>query len=254
MASIQLPSHIVFPTALHTHTIILLHGLGSNPREFCSEIFESQDSNGAFFTQLFPSIKWVFPCAPFLHIDPEAENGRTWFNMDCVQDAQRSPEIQRPGLEESRKRLLEIIEEEAREVGREKVILAGISQGCATAIYTLLTTGTRIGGFFGLCGWLPLADEVRRTVKVSRWMGELWKTPMLLQHCVDDLIVPVENGEDLMKNLAGLGISVDWQCFVAGDEQAHWLKEPEGMDGIVRFVKMVVEGLEDGGGLPGSRF
>jgi predicted esterase len=245
MASIQVPSHIVLPTALHTHTIIFLHGLGSNPREFCSEIFESQDNNGAFFTQLFPSIKWVFPCATFLHIDPEAGNGRKWFDMDCVQDPQNSPEVQRPGLEESKTRLLRVIEEEAGEVGREKVILAGISQGCATAIYTLLTTGIRVGGFFGLCGWLPLTDEVQRIVKATGWLRELWKMPILLQHCVDDLIVPVENGEDLMKSLVGLGMFVDWQCFVAGDEQAHWLKEPEGMDGIVRFVKTIIEGMEE---------
>jgi predicted esterase len=165
--------------------------------------------------------------------------------MDCVQDPQNSPEVQRPGLEESKTRLLRVIEEEAGEVGREKVILAGISQGCATAIYTLLTTGIRVGGFFGLCGWLPLRDEVQRIVKATGWLRELWKMPILLQHCVDDLIVPVENGEDLMKSLVGLGMFVDWQCFVAGDEQAHWLKEPEGMDGIVRFVKTIIEGMEE---------
>ncbi|KAF1362170.1 hypothetical protein EJ07DRAFT_88258, partial [Lizonia empirigonia] len=86
------------PLTPHTHTIIILHGRGSNATEFCSEIFESQASNNLFLTQLFPSVKWVFPSAALQHARLENEDMHQWFDMTSVQNAQDYPEVQRPGL------------------------------------------------------------------------------------------------------------------------------------------------------------
>jgi lysophospholipase-2 len=51
------------PSDTHTHTVILLHGRGSNAIELASEFFESQASDDRFLSQIFPTYKWVFPCA-----------------------------------------------------------------------------------------------------------------------------------------------------------------------------------------------
>ncbi|XPS76494.1 hypothetical protein M3J09_008546 [Ascochyta lentis] len=227
--------HTVNPTTAHTHTIIFLHGRGSNALEFHNEIFESQTSTSLFLPQLLPGIKWVFPCAPLQHAYLEDEELHQWFDMSSIQNAQESPEVQRPGLWSSARRLMGVIEDEAEIVGMRKIILAGISQGCATAVFTLLATGVRVGGFFGLCGWLPLADEMQ---SVEAREGEEGEMPVLLQHCRDDWVVPVENGEFLRDGLEELGMSVKWKCFEKG---GHWLNEPEGVDEIVAFVKSIME-------------
>jgi predicted esterase len=57
-----------------------------------------------------------------------------------------------PGLQESIRDIIEIIKKEAQHVPLERIILGGISQGYATAILTLLSSGMDLGGFIGWCG------------------------------------------------------------------------------------------------------
>jgi lysophospholipase-2 len=232
------PPHIVAPSALHTHTIVLLHGRGSDATTFQSEIFESQDSQDQFFPDIFPSIKWVFPCAKLRWAAREAEHMHQWFDMTSVQEPWEDPDVQEEGLRESASQLEEIIQQEIDKVGLENVIVGGISQGCAVGLYTLLATSVRVAGFFGISGWLHKMD-------IAAWAGlEDWKEkPVLLQHCRDDAVVPVANGEDMREQLEEMGTGVRWQCFEDG---GHWLNEPRGMDGIVRFVKQIMEQTEVG--------
>ena len=60
-----------------------------------------------------------------------------------------------PGLRESALEILETIKKESEYVPYENIILGGISQGCATAILALLSTGIKLGGYIGLCSFLP---------------------------------------------------------------------------------------------------
>lgn len=53
------------------------------------------------------------------------------------------------------KEISSIIHEESEFVPLKNIILGGISQGCATAIFTLLSSGLSLGGFVGLSSWLP---------------------------------------------------------------------------------------------------
>ena len=83
---------IVQPTASHTHTIIFLHGRGSDGPEFASEFFVSRASNKKTLPEMFPQIKWVrcvhcttpllvYPSA-ITHLDILPENSR----KDCRLD------------------------------------------------------------------------------------------------------------------------------------------------------------------------
>ena len=65
-----------------------------------------------------------------------------------------------PGLRESVGRVLEIVRREAKLVPLRNIVLGGISQGCATAIFALLSSGLELGGFVGLCSWLPFQEEI----------------------------------------------------------------------------------------------
>jgi len=230
-------SHTVHPTAPHTHTIIFLHGRGSNATDFCSEIFESQDSSGAYFTQLFLSVKWVFPCAKQSWSNLDQEDVHQWFDMTNVQNAHEDPEVQRPGLQESRTQLLRVAWEEEQYVPRDRIIVAGISQGCALALYTLASSEIRVGGFFGLCGWLPLADELSKDDRYELRWNDLIRIPILLQHCEDDAVVPIASGKTMRDWLDKGGSALEWQQFEKG---GHWLNEPQGMDGIVKFLERIM--------------
>lgn len=226
--------HIIPATSAHTHTIIFLHGRGSDAETFAEELFVSRTADGQYFTTRCPGLKWVFPCAPKSHSALDQEEVHQWFNMSSVQRPQEDVEVQRPGLWESVAALRQVMEEEAQRVGgMQNIILAGISQGCATAIFTLLTSGWGVGGFVGLAGWLPLVEEMRDVMNVPGRMKHFMGTPVLLQHCRDDEVVPICNGERLRDKLEEWGMRVQWRDFEKG---GHWLQEPEGMHEVVEFM------------------
>ena len=70
----------IFPAGEHLHTIILLHGRGSNGEEFSEELFESQLSDGGFIRDILSNFKWVFPNARNIPSAPFDENMLQWFN------------------------------------------------------------------------------------------------------------------------------------------------------------------------------
>ncbi|KAF2688899.1 phospholipase/carboxylesterase family protein-like protein [Lentithecium fluviatile CBS 122367] len=252
--------HVIPPTTPHAHTVIFLHGRGINATEFASELFESQASYDRFFTDIFPGVKWVFPCAAKRWAETEQEQMCQWFDMASVQHPDERVDIQKPGIRDSVLQILEVLQAESAEVGAERVFLVGISQGCATAILALLVSNVKIGGFVGLCGWFPLREELEKipvettSAPKSRMKGlreiidmptqndpavsnftSTLHTPVLLQHTEDDSVVPMTNGYKLVKSLREFGMHVDWQCFGEG---GHWLNEPAGMDGIVAFLQV----------------
>jgi lysophospholipase-2 len=247
--------HIVAPVAQHTHTIIFLHGRGSDAREFESEFFEGQASDDRFLSQIFPGLKWVFPCAAVRYADTEKEEMHQWFDMASVREPSKEQEKQIQGLQESVSFVLDTIKKEAAEIGgMENIFLGGISQGCATAIIALLIGGIRIAGFVGLNSWLPFQNEFQRfspetptaSVRYIRKLlysnhpcpsfGEpqtVWQTPILLEHAKDDDVIPLENGFRLREGLKTIGMHVDCRFYEDG---GHWVNEPHGIDDIVYFL------------------
>ncbi|KAF1957804.1 hypothetical protein CC80DRAFT_491161 [Byssothecium circinans] len=117
MSTSTVAVHVVAPTAPHTHTIILLHGRGSNAQEFASEFFESQASDARFLANIFPGYKWVFPCAAIRYAETEKEDMHRWFDMASVREPTRRLEMQLQGLRESVKGIWEVLRREAEEVG-----------------------------------------------------------------------------------------------------------------------------------------
>ena len=222
--------YTVMPTAEHTNTIIFLHGRDSTAEEFASELFESQSSDGRFFGEMLPHFKWVFPSSKLRNSKRFGNEMSQWFDMWSVEAPEEQLDLQTPGLSESAESILEIINKEALEVPMDQIILAGISQGCATAIYTLLCGNIQLGGFVGFCGWIPYGVEFSNRIVVSE--GAL-ETPVFLAHSVDDTVVPVANGEALREELDRLKMVVEWHCYEDG---GHWVNEPKGMDDFVAFI------------------
>jgi predicted esterase len=191
-----------------------------------------------------------------------------WFDMWSVENHLEKNEIQIDGLRESVKEVLDLIRTEAALISPDRIILGGISQGCATAIHTLLYGGIRLGGFIGLSSWLPFEPEIATTMtnnKAWSMVGNrlhyshkmlntptdqaettsvlsdfsstsVLETPVFLSQSQDDDVVPIANGKKLSTILEQLGMAVSWKPYKDG---GHWVNEPQGVDDIVSFIRVV---------------
>ncbi|KAK0667445.1 Alpha/Beta hydrolase protein [Cercophora samala] len=154
----------------HNTTLILLHGRGNNPSSLlplCTPIQQS----------LFPSasLKIILPASPKSRATIYARSLITqWFDgwhldspssvLNPAQDEWRSIE----GLQQTVSYLQELLHEEMALVGGDsrRVFLGGLSQGCAASLMALLLwEGEPLGGYVGMCGWLPFVKTVQRVMQ-----------------------------------------------------------------------------------------
>ncbi|OQE22631.1 hypothetical protein PENSTE_c010G05417 [Penicillium steckii] len=268
------PPHIHPPTISHTHTIIFLHGRGSNGPEFASDLFSSKSSTHKNLAQTFPSHKWVFPTSRDRWSTTFQEEQCAWFDAHSLDDTTQGSESQVEGLRESVFYILDLLEKEAEVLdGRfENILLGGISQGMGIALWTLFgaaATGRitgRLGGVLGLCGWLHFAEELEQgslglddgghtlceifheKMSVpglkhwkSSWIPMLKKgvlmTPVFLGHGTDDVWISIRLGMEAHQIMKHFVDRAEWYEFSGAEGDGHWIKEPEGFDQIVRFLR-----------------
>ncbi|KAJ7072851.1 putative phospholipase/carboxylesterase [Mycena amicta] len=154
---------VVQPTGPHTHTMILLHGRGSNAERFGLQLLRSQTSEKKTLAEHFPGMKFVFPTAR----KNRARNFNRivitqWFDCFPPDTPSQRQDIIYDGLQKTSEYLQGLIMHEAQTVGLSHVAIGGLSQGCAASLHALLNfqppTGEALMGYIGLCGWLPLAN------------------------------------------------------------------------------------------------
>ncbi|KAJ4003470.1 hypothetical protein NW752_012087 [Fusarium irregulare] len=156
-------SYIVEPTGPHTHSLIILHGLGSNGKKFGRELIETGIcSDGKSLPELLPGARFIFPTSKKRRSSAFRRSKLTqWFNIASLEDPSYRNHTQTQGLEESSREIFDILEEERKKVPDKNIILGGISQGCAMGLVCLLAMEFPIGGFFGMSSWLPFATEIK---------------------------------------------------------------------------------------------
>ncbi|VUC36720.1 unnamed protein product [Clonostachys rosea] len=246
-------STIIEPTAPHTHTVIFLHGRGDSSAKLASSLVYSPMSTDQTLFEAFPSFRWVFPSAPIEQtaLNP-IERRCQWFDVWNVRDLADREELQAEGLRRSVGRVREVVRAEAGMLtgggGMERVVVMGISQGGATGAHVLLNLGEgeRLGAFVGVSCRMVFPGrslgETRRMLGMDTGEGEgeaseaVKRTPVMLQHCVDDSVVRVENGRVLRETLerfGGEGKRVEWREYLDG---GHWFNSPAGTDDIVAFL------------------
>lgn len=220
---------IILPSGVHTHTIIFLHGRDSLAKEFAPELFESQATDLKTLPKIFQAAKWVFPTAEIIKSKRFDCEMSQWFDMHTTEDPHEQEDDQ--DLTPAISRIQEIIAKEAATIGHQNVILGGISQGCAVAIHALLSGQRQVGGFIGLCSWLPKKEAIKR---LDRSANQAIKTPVLLCHAQDDDVINISFGREMRDDLAGVGMEVRWREYEDG---GHWVNEPKGVDDIVAFLR-----------------
>ncbi|OJD22896.1 hypothetical protein ACJ73_05755 [Blastomyces percursus] len=274
--------HIVEPTSTHAHTAILLHGRASNGPEFAEELFDTKPSTKESLAAHLPGCRWVFPTSRD-RWSSVFQDLTAWFDVRSLTNPcdEEYQSIQVDGLRESTLYVLDILRREIDLLDgeSENVILGGVSQGMATALWALMCSPGyikgNIGGFSGMCGWLPFANKIEGLLQrvpredvftgggmkvgcmvpkflldIIRWEGtqaintarveRILSTPVLLLHGTDDAWIDVELGRQAHRNLTKIGLHVDWVEYSGAENEGHWIREPEGIDAIVTFMEASV--------------
>ncbi|MCJ1318044.1 hypothetical protein MMC15_003371 [Xylographa vitiligo] len=165
-------------TSEHTHTLIFLHGRGDTAQNFGPQFMNSEHSSGRPLQDLLPGTKFIFPTAKRRRM--AASNRCTisqWFDIVSLKDTAQRDEVQIEGLRESSTLIHQIIMQEMASIPRGNIILGGLSQGCATALYALFTfhnaslgggaARPAIGAMVGMSGWLPFRKQVDEIVDAA---------------------------------------------------------------------------------------
>ncbi|KAM0740373.1 hypothetical protein ACQRIT_005557 [Beauveria bassiana] len=248
------------PSGTHTHTVIFLHGRGDNTTSFIASFAHSRSSHGQTLLGAFPNFRWVFPQAPLSRCARGGVTWPQWFDVWDPSDFAAREELQLDGLRAMVPEIARILAEEVAALGGrwDRVILAGISMGAATSVHTLFNLdvlvpeATALGAFMGFSARCPFAGRSLAGMRevlglqqpgVPKHSGDggggvLANTPMLLEHCVDDPLVLVQNGRGLRDTLTGFGAKVAWREYPSG---GHWFNAPAGMDDAIAFLNAVLQ-------------
>lgn len=165
------PPLIVEPSSgTHLSTWIILHGRGDRAHSFALGplgLLNIPLPNGKTLPQHLPATRFVFPTASHRRARVFEEMSITqWFDIYSWNSLEHL-DWQREGLKQTTEWVHELVRREGELVGGVgNVVLGGLSQGCASVLVSvLLWSGRRLGGMFGLSGWLPfrhvLEGEVR---------------------------------------------------------------------------------------------
>ncbi|MCJ1378107.1 hypothetical protein MMC17_001203 [Xylographa soralifera] len=163
---------LVYPAkSEHTHTFIFLHGRGDTAQNFGPQFMKSEHSSGRPLQDLLPGMKFVFPTAKRRRM--AASNRCTisqWFDIVSLKATAQREEVQVEGLWESSTLIHQLIMREMASIPCGNIILGGLSQGCATALYALLTfhdatlgdsaVRPALGAMVGMSGWLPFRKQI----------------------------------------------------------------------------------------------
>lgn len=184
-----------------TAAVIWMHGLGADGNDFAPIIGELNLKG----TQ---GIRFVFPHAP--HIPVTINNGfimRAWYDILTTDLVRREDE---KGLRESQLLIEELIADQvAKGIPRNKIVLAGFSQGCAMTLQVGLRHSQALAGLLCLSGYVPLAD----TTATERHPANQ-NTPIFMVHGRGDPIIPISRAEASRDLLNSLGYNVEWHEYL----------------------------------------
>ena len=205
-----------------TASVIVLHGLGADGRDFVP-ICDELDLAAA------GPVRFVFPHAP---VRPVTINGgmqmRAWYDIVGTDLVRREDEA---GLRESRLEVAALIAREvARGVAPARIVLMGFSQGCAMALLTGLRQPERLAGIVALSGYLPLAASTAAERSAANAA-----TPIFLAHGLYDGVVPLARATATRDALLALGQPVEWHTYPMQHAVA-----PEEIADLNRFLLRVL--------------
>ncbi len=184
---------VIEPAGAARACVIWLHGLGADGHDFEPIVPELRLPETL-------GVRFVFPHAP---VRPVTLNGgmamRAWFDLRQP-DLGREPDLE--GIADSVHRLEALLEQQqAQGIARERIVLAGFSQGGVVALETALGLDAKPAGVLALSTWL------------ARPLGSGQGLAVFMAHGEHDPIVPLPLAEQGRDRLRGLGAEVAWHSY-----------------------------------------
>ena len=198
------------PSAETRASVIWLHGLGANGRDFVPVVDELGLADDH-------RIRFVFPNAS---ARPVTVNGGmrmpAWYDITGPDIADRQDA---DGIAESTVEIERLIEREAeRGISADRIVLAGFSQGGAIALHAGVRRAAPLAGIMALSTYLPLAERLdNEHAPASR------ARPIFMAHGENDTVVPTILGERSRDALRAAGFTVAWHAY----PMAHEVCMPE---------------------------
>jgi phospholipase/carboxylesterase len=144
---------------------------------------------------------------------------RAWYDIAELTPEGRDDE---PGLAASRARIeAYIARERLAGIPSRRIVLAGFSQGGATALYVGLRHDEPLGGIIALSCYLPLRERIAAETHAANRA-----TPILMCHGREDVVVLPAFGEQSRDAMLEAGLDVEWHVY----SMAHGLCHPEIFD------------------------
>lgn len=181
-------------------TIIIMHGLGADGRDFVP-IAEQLD-----LASVGP-VRFLFPNAPSI---PVTINGGyvmpAWYDILAADLVKREDEV---GLRHSRLEIEALIaNEKARGIPASRIVVAGFSQGCAMSLMVGLRHAEALAGIVGMSGYLPLAAAT-----AAEHTAASLKTPIFMAHGTRDGVVALPRATASRDALVAMGYAVQWHEY-----------------------------------------
>ena len=185
-----------------TASVIWMHGLGADARDFYSV-----PSQLGLPVDL--SVRYIFPNAPKI---PVAINMgmimRAWYDVTGMD--RRDQDEKR--IRQSAAWIDELVKREnERGVPTNHVVLAGFSQGGALALFTGVRYPEALAGVMCLSGYLLLDETLVKEASAANQ-----KTSIFQAHGTDDPVVPYALGRGSCDLLKTEGFRVDWNEYPMG--------------------------------------
>ena len=185
--------------------VVWLHGLGADGYDFVPIVPQLN------LPATLP-VRFVFPHAP---VRPVTLNGgapmRAWYDLLGLD---RSALQDEAGLRASAKLVDSLIGTQvAAGVARNRIVLAGFSQGGALALHAGLRQNAALAGIMALSAYLPQAAQLPRELTAA---GR--GTPILLCHGSHDPVLALALGVHARDLLVELGVAVDWHEYPMAHE------------------------------------
>jgi predicted esterase len=164
----QFPKPIIaLPQLEHRQTFIMLPGRGSTAEKFAPPLLETASTSREKLQTAFPHAKLVFLTASRNRATIYKRSlTHQWFDHWHMEEPNKRQDLMRAGLHKSCKYVHGILQQEIAAVGKENVVLWGLSQGCATSLTSLLTwDGEPFAATVGMCAYLPFANHIEEIAK-----------------------------------------------------------------------------------------
>lgn len=202
---IEHDTHIIEPAQKPIGTVIWLHGLGADNRNF-DTLVPPLTREGAL------PLRFVFPNAPVRPITINQNMPmRAWYDVYSLTHLDREDEA---GIADSQAYLEQLIDFEKQQgIAADRVVLAGFSQGGAMVMHTGLRYPEKLAGIMALSCYLPMFHTIAHASSDPNK-----DTPIFIGHGEHDPVLPMVASKITHAVLDNTHPNVSWHEYPMGHE------------------------------------